>query len=127
MPLINFDEPSWRLVITSERTIAERRTKVVNRYVNCDMKAVLTFFASVVADGTKLPLVLVAKERTTRCRKQFGKHEQVSYEIWHSHNGWCTERLMLQYLGWLRTQIAAPEVYLLLDKFGAHDTPSVHH
>jgi hypothetical protein len=34
---------------------------------------------------------------------------------------------MLQYLGWLRTQIAPPEVCLLLDQCVAHDTPSVHH
>jgi hypothetical protein len=100
---------------------------MVNRYVNGDMKAAFTFFASVVADGTKFPLVLVAMGRTTRCHRQFGKHEQVSHEIWHSHNGWCTEGLMLQYLGWLRTQIAAREVCLLLDQFGAHDTPSFHH
>jgi hypothetical protein len=86
-----------------------------------------TFFASVVADGTKLPLVLVAKGSTARCHTQFGKHEQVSHEIWHSHNRWCTEGLMLQYLGWLRTQIAAPEVCLLRNQFGAHDTPFVHH
>jgi hypothetical protein len=123
--LVNFDESSWRFVMTSERTIAERGTEVVNRYVNGDMKAAFKFFASVAADGTKLSLV--AKGRTIRCHRQFGKHEQVSHEIWHSHNGWCTKVLMLQYLGWLRTQVAAPEVCLLLDQFGAHDTPSVHH
>jgi hypothetical protein len=111
--------------MTSQRTIAERGTEVVNRYVNGDIKAAFTFFASVVADGTKLPLVLVAKGRTTCCHKQFGKHEQVSHEIWHSHNGWCTEGLMLRYLGWLRTQIAS-EVCVLLDQFGAQGTPSVH-
>jgi hypothetical protein len=90
-------------------------------------KAAFTFFASVVADGTQLSLVLVGKGRTTRCHKQFGKHEQVPHEIWRSHNGWHTEGLMLQYLGWLHTQIAAPEICLLLNQFGAHDTPSVHH
>jgi hypothetical protein len=85
MALVDFDESSWRLVITSERTIAERGTEVVNRYVNGDIKPAFTFFASVEADGTKLPLVLAAKGRTSRCHKQFGKHEQMSHEIWHSH------------------------------------------
>jgi hypothetical protein len=56
MALVNFDESSWRLVKTSERTIAERGTEVVNRYVNGDMKAAFTFFASVVADGTKFSI-----------------------------------------------------------------------
>jgi hypothetical protein len=50
--------------MTSERIIAERGTEVVSRYVNGDMKAVFTLFASVVTDGTKLYLVLVAKGRT---------------------------------------------------------------
>jgi hypothetical protein len=125
--IVNFDESSWCLVMMSKRTIAERGTEVMNRYVNGNMKAAFTFFASVVADGTNLPLVLVAKGRTTRCYQQFGNHEQVSHEIWHSHNGWCTEGLILQFLGWLRTQIAAPEVCLLFDQFGPHDTRSIHH
>jgi hypothetical protein len=85
--LVNFDESSWCLAITSERTIAERGIEVVNRYANGDIKAAFTFFASVVADGTKLHLVLVAKGTTTRCHKQLGKHEHAPHEIWHSHNG----------------------------------------
>jgi hypothetical protein len=65
MGLVNFDESSWRLVMMAEKTLAERGTDVVNRYVNGDMRAKFPFFASVVADGTKLLLVLVAKGRTT--------------------------------------------------------------
>jgi hypothetical protein len=73
--LVSFDESSWRLVMTSKRTIAERGTEVANRYVNGDMRVAFTFFASVVADGTRLSLVLVAKGRTARCHKKFGEHE----------------------------------------------------
>jgi hypothetical protein len=33
---------------------------------------------------------------------------------------------LVQYLRWLRTQIMAPEICLLLDQFDPHDTPTVH-
>jgi hypothetical protein len=60
----SFDESSWRLVIVSERTVAERGAETVNRFINGDVKATFTFFALVVADGTKVLLILVAKGKT---------------------------------------------------------------
>jgi hypothetical protein len=98
----------------------------MNRFINGDVKATFTFFASVVADGTKLSLILVTKGKTTRCHKQFGRHHAYPHEIWHSPNGWCTEVLMVQYLHWLRTQSMAPDICLLLDQFDAQETPTVH-
>jgi hypothetical protein len=124
--MVNFGESSWRLVMVSERTIRERGTETVNRFINGDVKAAFTFFASVVADGTKLPLILVAKDKTTSCHKQLGRHHAYPREIWHNPNGWRPEVLMVQYLHRLRTQIMAPEICLLLDQFDAHDIPRVH-
>jgi hypothetical protein len=71
------------------------------------VKVTFTFFASVVADGTKFPLILAAKGRITRCHKQFGRYHAYWHEIWHSPTGWCTEVRMVQYLHWFRTQITA--------------------
>jgi hypothetical protein len=85
--MINFDESSWRLVMVSERTIAERGAEIVNQFINGDVKATFTFFASVVADGTKFPPILVVKGKTTRCHKQFGRHHAYPHQIWHSPNG----------------------------------------
>jgi transposase len=53
--IVNFDESSWRLVMTSGRTVAERGTETVKCDVNGDTKAGFTFFASILADGTKPP------------------------------------------------------------------------
>jgi hypothetical protein len=67
--MVNFGESSWRLVMVSERTVAQRGAETVNWFINGDAKATFTFFASVVADGTKLPLIFVAKGKTTRGHK----------------------------------------------------------
>jgi transposase len=124
--IVNFDESSWRLVMTSDRTVAQRGAESVRRYVNGDIKATFTFLASIVADGTKLPLTLIAKGKTTRSHRQLGRHDTFPHQIWHSPSGWCNGELMLQFLQWLRTQIEAPEICLVLDQFHAHDTPEVH-
>jgi hypothetical protein len=123
--LVNFDESNWKLVMTADRTVAERGAESVKRYINGNIKASFTFFASILANGTKLPLILIARGRTKRCREQFGNLPQSGQKVWHSANGWCTELLMLRYLRWLRRQVTAPEIGLLLDQFGAHDTSEV--
>jgi hypothetical protein len=77
--IVNFDESCWRLVMTSGRTVAERGAETVRRYVNGDTKAGFTFFASILADGTKLPLILFAKGKTPRCHRRFGWHPQYEH------------------------------------------------
>jgi hypothetical protein len=44
--MVNFDESSWQLVMVSVRTVARRGAKTVNRFINGDMEATFTFFAS---------------------------------------------------------------------------------
>jgi hypothetical protein len=124
--IVNFDESSWRLVMVSGRTVAPRGAEVVRRYVNGDVKASFTFFASVLADGTKLPLVLLAKGKIDRCHRQLGTHPQYQYDIWHSPKGWCDAQLVLRYLDWLRAHVAEAHIVLILDQFDAHDTDDIH-
>jgi hypothetical protein len=123
--VVNFDESNWRLVMTGNRTVAERGSETVERFVNGDVKAGFTFFASILADGTKLPLILIAKGKTERCRRQLGLHPTFPHDVWHSPTGWCHEELMVAYLSWLRKYVAATQICLVLDQFGAHDTPAV--
>jgi hypothetical protein len=120
--LVNFDESSWRFVMTSGRRVAERGAETVKQYV----KACFTFFASILADGTKLPLILLAKGKTQRCHKQFGQHPQYHHEIWHSQSGWCNGVIMEQYLHWLRASVTGPQLVLILDKFEAHERENIY-
>jgi hypothetical protein len=93
--MVNFDESSWPLMMVSETIVAERGAETVNRFINGDAKAMLTFFASVIADGTKLRLILVAKGKTTLCHKEFGRQHTYPHETSHSPNGWCAKVLMV--------------------------------
>jgi hypothetical protein len=67
--MVIFDESSWRLVMISERTVVEWGAEIVNRFTNGDVTATFAFFASVVANGTKLPLIVAAKGKIARCHK----------------------------------------------------------
>jgi hypothetical protein len=123
--IANFDESNWYLVMAGDETVAERGSECVNQYVDGDPKANFSFFATITADGRKLPLVLIAKGKTVRCHKQFGDHPQHEHHIWHSPSGWSTEPLMLDYLDWLRACMPAEPLCLLLDQYGTHTSPAM--
>jgi hypothetical protein len=82
----NLDESSWRLTMASEKSIAERGAEIIPRFTGADSKACFAFFGTCVADGSKCPLILLAKGKTDRCRKQFGSVGP-PYELWHSPSG----------------------------------------
>jgi hypothetical protein len=113
--------------MTSGRTIAERGAETVKRYVNGETKAGFTFFASILVDGPKLPLSLLAKGKTPRCHRRFGLHPPYEHLIWHSSNGWCNSCLMEAYLHWLRGRLTAARIVLLMDRFGAHETLEIYY
>jgi hypothetical protein len=123
--IVNFDESSWRLVQVGDRTIAERGVEVVHSYVEGDAKACFTFFASCLADGSKLPLILLAKGKTARCHRQFGDHPGYDYRVWNSPTGWCKDYLVIDFLHVLRERFGPDPICLLMDQFTAHQTDSV--
>jgi hypothetical protein len=67
--IVNFDESNWYLVMAGDETVAERGAECVNQFVDGDPKANFSFFATITADGGKLPLILIAKGKTIRCHK----------------------------------------------------------
>jgi hypothetical protein len=77
---LNFDESRWRLAMTTERTVAERGVESVKRYVNGNLKASFTLFASILANGTKPPLILIATGRIKRCYRQFSNTEPFNHK-----------------------------------------------
>jgi hypothetical protein len=123
--IVNFDESNWRLVMSGEQTVAERGAETVHQYTDGDCKANFSFFATIAADGTKFPLILIARGKTLRCHRQFGKHPMFEYKIWHSESGWCTEGLMLSYLAWLRSTREDEPLCLVMDQYTTHTTDRV--
>jgi hypothetical protein len=88
--IINFDESSWSLVMVSERLIAERGAEVIPGFTEADSEACFTFFATCAADGSKFPLILMAKRRIGRGYKQVGSLKY-SHEVRHMSSGLCHE------------------------------------
>jgi hypothetical protein len=123
--IVNFDKSNWHLVMAGDETVAEREAESVHQYVDGDPKANFSFFATITAEGQKLPLILIAKGKTYRCHKQFGHHPGHQFDILHSPSGWSTEPLMLDYLDWLRCQMPPEPLCLLMDQFGTHTTETV--
>jgi hypothetical protein len=90
---LNFDESNWPIVISREQTVAERDTESVHQYLDGDPKADFSFFATMTADTQKLPLILIAKDKTDRCHKRFGRHDDHEFCVEHSLSGWSTKPL----------------------------------
>jgi hypothetical protein len=111
--------------MTGDETIAEQSAETVHQYVDGDRKANFSFFATITAQGTKLPLILLAQGKTQRCHAQFGIHDGHKYEVWHSPRGWCNIPHMHDYPHWLRTRIPREPICLVMDQFRAHTADSV--
>jgi hypothetical protein len=79
--ILNFDECNWYLVMAGEQTVAERGAECVHQDVNGDPKANFTFFATITAEGQKLPLIFIAKGKTIRCHKQFGSQDHHQFDV----------------------------------------------
>jgi hypothetical protein len=112
-------------VIAGEQVIGERGAEVVHNDQDGDPKANFSFFGSICADGTKLPLILIARGKTARSHRQFGHQVPDPHAIWHSPRGWSTESLMLDSLDWLRARVPDGPICLILDQYGTHVTEAV--
>jgi hypothetical protein len=123
--IVNVDESNWRLVMASEQVVGKRGAEVVHNYQDGDPKANFSFFGSICADGTKLPLILIARGKTARSHRQFGHQVPDPHQIWHSPKGWSTEGLMHDYLDWLRERLPDGPVCLIHDQNGTHVTDAV--
>jgi hypothetical protein len=78
-------------VIAGDEAIAERGVESVQNYVDGDVKANFSFFPTITAEGERLPLILITKQKSTRCHKQFARHDAHRFGIWHSPSGWSTK------------------------------------
>jgi hypothetical protein len=69
-------------------------------------KEFFTAFGAISADGTKLPLWIITRGRTSRSHAKFGDHDEGGVRITHSESGWCTEDVMVAYLEWIHNNAA---------------------
>jgi hypothetical protein len=67
--------------MSGDQTLGHCGDEKVRQYADGDCKANFTFFGTIAADGTKFPLILIAKGRTLRCHQQFGQHPMFQHQI----------------------------------------------
>jgi hypothetical protein len=97
--VLNADESFWLILYLPRKTVAPARAETVKVEIDSDLKAGLALMGTITAAGTILPLFLVAKGLTRRCRKQFGDvadHADVC--VTHSQSGWVTQPVFSEYL-----------------------------
>jgi hypothetical protein len=73
--IINFDGSNWHLVVADDQTVAARGAETVCHYSDGAAQMNFSFFATITVDGSKPPLILIAKRKTDGCHKQLGSHD----------------------------------------------------
>jgi hypothetical protein len=123
--IVNFDESNWHLVMIDDQMVAVRGAETVCHYYKSDAKANFPFFATIIADGSKLPWILIAKRNTDRCHEQLGSHDSDICDGWHWRSEWSTAPWMTRYLKWLRVRIPQEPLCLIMDQFMTQAAPEI--
>ena len=122
--VVNADETSWKSFPGGILTWSETGSDNVKIFFNGDSKQSITVMAGIKADGTKLPLFIIAKGTSDRAEKNLG---DISYHMSsRSKNGWTTETTFKDYLEFLRKHFNDNEkIYLIVDLYKAHHTQQI--
>ena len=124
--ILNADETCWRIVNGKLKTLALRGSDEVNVQSNFDAKKSLTVMACCAADGTKLPLMIIARGTTAACEEKFRQHERLRHYINktlfvdHTERGWSTHEFAKRYLKFLSKQVEERKIFLLWDLHSSH-------
>lgn len=120
--ILNCDETAWKMFPNGLLTWAIKGSEGVSIAITRDEKECLTALATIRADGTKLPLMIIAKGKTELVEQtQLG---DVGFHVTgHSESGWMTQENFEKYLKWIRQESGHDEkLYLILDLYPVHWT-----
>jgi hypothetical protein len=67
--ILNFDEPNWNVVVAGDEVVAERGAESVQNDVDVDAKANFSFFATITAEGERIPFILIVKGKSNLYHK----------------------------------------------------------
>ena len=115
----NMDETSWKLNQVPDKTLAKVGSESVHGYIVGNLKTNFTAIATISASGKKLPLIIIAKGKSSNCTKKFinDSHE---YFITYSENGWMNSDVMISYLNYLMLHHGSDNFVLVLDSYSVH-------
>ena len=123
--ILNAEETAWKIMPNGITTWAIRGSDNVKLIVEDDTKECLSVMATITAAGTKLPLFIVTRGKTSRVE------ESQAGDVWphhtsHSESGWMTEKTFEEYLKQIRQHYSDDlELHLILDIYPCHRTDSV--
>jgi hypothetical protein len=124
--ILNVDETAWRVYPTGLRTWAEKGSQGVQINIAGNEKDSLTVLATVRADRTKLPLVILAAGKTARVEGSQLGDIGIHFSD-HSESGWTTTETFIRYLHWLRDTQYKDDLplWLVLDCYSVHRDEAV--
>ena len=120
--IYNCDETAWKMFPNGILTWAIKGAEGVPIPITRDEKECLTALATIRADGTKLPLMILARGKTQAVEEtQLG---DVGFHLTgHSESGWMTQENFEKYLKWIRQESGHDDkIYLILDLYPVHWT-----
>ena len=120
--IYNCDETAWKMFPNGILTWAIKGAEGVPIPITRDEKECLTALATIRADGTKLPLMILARGKTQAVEEtQLG---DVGFHLTgHCESGWMTQENFEKYLKWIRQESGHDDkIYLILDLYPVHWT-----
>jgi hypothetical protein len=118
--VVNYDETCLRIYPDGLRTWAPSGSDHVAISIASDEKESFMALCSITAARQKLPIVMIAKGKSTRAEKrQFGEIEP--HIPMHSESGWIKIRTFEKYLQMLKRAFPGDEpIHLILDYYSVH-------
>lgn len=125
--IANMDETSWHYVYNRGLILAEKGTETVPATLPDDERNGFSVLATILANGTKLPPVFLAKGAGIKCHEQFAEMEsdEDQYEIYHSSGRNTNIDAMKWYLNTLHKWMEEDECALILDRYTSHVSDSI--
>jgi hypothetical protein len=123
--VVNCDETCWKVYPDGLKTWMPSGSDHVATSIGGDEKQSFTALCSITAARRKLPMVMIAKGKTSRVeRSQLGDIEP--HTAVHSASGWITIPTFQEYLVMLKREFPEDEpVYLILDCYSVHRSQEI--
>jgi hypothetical protein len=122
---VNCDETCWKVYPDGLKTWMPTGSDHVTISIGGNEKQSFTALCSITTARRKLPMVMIAKGKTSRVEQsQLG--DIVPHLAVHSRSGWITIPTFEEYLVMLKREFPGEEpVYLILDCYSVHWSPEI--
>ena len=122
--IFNMDETCWKISNTPAKVIHKIGVPTIKIQSVQNEKLTLTAIATIDANGSKLPLWIIAKGKTNRSEKKFGKSNE-NLIFTHTERGWANDEVLISYLEWIHNKANGEPCALVWDIFPAHQAENV--